>query len=213
MPFPFMAAATLGAAGLSFLGQQSANRANRIAAENQMGFQREMSQHQMNFNAHESFLARTHAERLSSTAYQRAVGDLRAAGLNPILAVSQGGAASPGGSAASMSPQSGASYRSENELESMAASALGYMRAVAEVENAQLTGDLIRAQAANTNLDSAKKAVTNSVMSDVNSAYTQVKESIQGKAHQDNVFDKAGKWIGRNLYELLNPKQNTRSKK
>ena len=80
----------------------------------------------MNFNSTEAMKNREWQEHMSSTAYQRAVEDMKKAGLNPILAFQNGGASTPGGSAGTIS---GAS------MGAPASSALGVSRASGFVPN------------------------------------------------------------------------------
>lgn len=104
----------------NYLAQKATNKANRQMAQEQMAFQ----------------------ERMSNTSWQRAVKDMQAAGINPAVAYSRGGASSPAGAMATMenevapalaSAKQGALFRSE--LEAAKASA---ERAKAEASSAKV---------------------------------------------------------------------------
>lgn len=86
--FDGIAGAALGGV-TSLVGGILTNNAQKDIAQNAMNFSAQQSQAQMDFQ-----------ERMRSTQYQTAVDDLKAAGLNPMLAYTQGGAGTPSGSAA-----------------------------------------------------------------------------------------------------------------
>lgn len=87
-------AAAMSGSVLQYLGQEDANRTNVQLAHNTN-----------QWNSAEAEKTRKWQEQLSNTAHQRAVEDLKKAGLNPILAAN-GGASTPSGATASGSAPS-----------------------------------------------------------------------------------------------------------
>lgn len=150
---PLQFGMNLASAGLGYLGQERTNRSNEKMAREardweagQAAINREyMTGERLSAQDFERAQAEAQMmfqERMSSTAYQRSMADMEAAGLNPILAYAQGGASTPMGAMASAQSVGSPSMpratvaRHENSARSAAdlVKILGYERQKAEQE-------------------------------------------------------------------------------
>jgi len=130
-------------AGISAIGTAGSNATNlKIAADTR------------EFNSREAAIARDWQQGMSNTAYQRSMRDMKDAGLNPMLAFSQGGASSPGGASASASNAAPA----QNELSAIGEALPKTMASALSIS--QMKKDIEKTDTA-IELDKANKNLTN----------------------------------------------------
>jgi hypothetical protein len=121
--------AGIGAAS-SLLGGNAQNNANSAQANSNRDFQAAQSKQQMDFQ-----------ERMRATQYQTTVADLKASGLNPMLAYTNGGAGTPAGASGS-----GAQAQMENVLGKVGNSAKEGFLAAQQYENMKMQNFAVEQQ-------------------------------------------------------------------
>jgi hypothetical protein len=148
----------VGAIG-SMFGASQANQASAASVQQQENFQ----------------------EQMSDTSYQRGMADMKAAGLNPMLAYAQGGASSP----------SGASYTAQN-----VASALP--TAAGQVQSGIQAGDVMA------NIESSTASNTSAVeLNKSNEALNAAKQRYTDLLSQGQSADNARKEVMGHLWDLV----------
>jgi hypothetical protein len=138
-------ASALGGSIVSGWSQQVTNKANIAEARRAEDVQQANLDRLYKEQAASARQKMEFEERMSNTAVQRRMEDLRKAGINPILAYQQGGATTPPGAQIQGSTSQGVRANIQNVLAPAMSTGLQIMRSAAELQQIQAQTEYMRA--------------------------------------------------------------------
>lgn len=154
-------------------------------------------------NAAQAQLNRDFQERMSNSAYQRGMADMKAAGLNPILAYQKGGASAPSGAQATMEAPKAAPFHAENVTSNAINSGIALARQKQDLGNLVRQGENLEANTAKTMADTTGQEFKNQLLShDIPRAEVEKIRAQQDKGIVDTSAYKVARQSGTMLQEV-----------
>lgn len=147
---------------LGALGSERANDSREENAESTNAFNAQQAAISREFSSQEAEKNRAFQEQMSNSAMVRGVQDMKNAGLNPMLAYSQGGASTPSGAMPSSAQAAGVTPEVEDSIGKGISTALAFRQQQAQIQNVEAQTDLTRAQRDNVSQDTINKGTENS---------------------------------------------------
>lgn len=181
--------------GLGIADSVYTNKQNKAIAREQMAFQAKEAAKARDFNASQAEILRDWQTSMANTAVSRRVADLEDAGLNPILAISQGqGATTPGGSAlGSPGSPGGAGIPAIKSFGDMASTAVSFMSVLNNVQKIEAETRKLNAEANIKEGEEPRADLKEKIMLDITGALAEGWQGLKGEFREfrDALRDRA----------------------